>query len=334
MSSNYFRKKIILLNFVATMLIVALHALPPVRFGMEVSWDMPLFYILMVVCQMGVPMFFFISGLLFFNTCDSIGNVSEKLQRRVKTLLVPYLLWNTIFVAIFYILTNVDFTSNLMNMGKPFTSPERIFIAIVDSRFTPLWFVKMLMFYTILTPIIYLVLQHKLLFCAITIAAIMNALPMQWTDYDSFWMWLPIYLLGCGMGYYKFSFRRTAPLIVVVAVGLVVALTMSCFNLDSMMALRLISPITIWILIDCLLSNIIREKFVVKRWMTYTFFIYCTHYFILNVLQKIAVKLFEPTALVMWLTFVITVVMTVGSLILVANIFHDTKAYKILTGGR
>ena len=50
------------------------------------------------MCRVAVPIFFFISGYLFFVKLEqwNINVWVDKLRKRAKTLLVPYLLWNII----------------------------------------------------------------------------------------------------------------------------------------------------------------------------------------------------------------------------------------------
>lgn len=51
-----------------------------------------------VLTQVAVPMFFFISGFLFYVGIQEWQwtKYADKLKRRIKTLLVPYLSWNTV----------------------------------------------------------------------------------------------------------------------------------------------------------------------------------------------------------------------------------------------
>ena len=67
-------------------------------------YDMLRRAISLTLAQTAVPMFFFISGYLFFNRLHD-WNWSVylgKLRKRCKTLLVPFVLWNTIaIVALF-----------------------------------------------------------------------------------------------------------------------------------------------------------------------------------------------------------------------------------------
>lgn len=57
-----------------------------------------------VLSRISVPLFFFISGFLFFYHANfNLSTYKNKLKSRIKTLLIPYLLWNLIGFLIFSI---------------------------------------------------------------------------------------------------------------------------------------------------------------------------------------------------------------------------------------
>ena len=58
------------------------------------------------ICTAAVPTFFCISGFLFWRSVTSFGSIKEKLWRRVKSVLVPFVLWNSVYALVFIILKN------------------------------------------------------------------------------------------------------------------------------------------------------------------------------------------------------------------------------------
>ena len=106
-SVRFFERKITLFNIFLTFMIVLLHAKTPERWGYEWGVDIAttfgFIYWTHEVTQIGVPTFFFLSGLLFYCKCN-FCDIERKLNSRIKSLLVPYLIWNSIFVLIYYIL--------------------------------------------------------------------------------------------------------------------------------------------------------------------------------------------------------------------------------------
>ena len=123
-----------------------------------------------VLGRVAVPLFFFMSGFLFFlnvHTFDRYCYVN-KLKRRIKTLLIPYLFWNLATIAIFVTLSSVPQLTHLVN--RTFDLNQFLFY-FWDNNGLKLgypfsyqfWFIRDLMVAVILTPVIYLFCKHYLL---------------------------------------------------------------------------------------------------------------------------------------------------------------------------
>lgn len=119
------------------------------------------------ICRLAVPCFFFISGYLFY-TCLQFNkwnwNVwTDKIKRRGKTLLLPYILWNIIAFIAFWgydaIHGGASFSQEFsqyggirMFWGVNGALPIGVHAAPIDG---PLWFIRDLMLFTLFTPLIY-----------------------------------------------------------------------------------------------------------------------------------------------------------------------------------
>ena len=121
-----------------------------------------------VLPMISVPLFFFVSGFLFFYKVDFCKDVyKKKVKSRYKTLLVPYLIWNFIgflilitqmhprFLSLFPLLKNyridiTEFISYFWIRELPMDSGEKAFPINA-----PLWFVRDLMLLVLASPIIY-----------------------------------------------------------------------------------------------------------------------------------------------------------------------------------
>ena len=112
--------------------------------------------------DIAVPSFMLISGYLFFRGgLMTIGIYKEKLKSRVHTLLIPYLIWNLLFL--FYIFVCYWIVPSLMSsMGdyvRNFT-----FISLLDSFFSPvlapMWFIRDLIFLNLLAYAIYCIFKR------------------------------------------------------------------------------------------------------------------------------------------------------------------------------
>lgn len=347
--SSYFSKKITFLNVMLTFSIVLLHAKTPERWGLPLDMNHPFIYWTHALTQVGVPSFFFVSGLLFYRQCR-FSDIERKLQSRVHSLLIPYFVWNTLFVGIFFIMSRIPAIHGRMNMGEVFLSPSEILYAIVNARYTVLWFVKDLMLLCAISAVIFLLLKNKIVaFVAFVLATIVALMGNY--GYEHPLTWLPVYFMGCMVGrFYTFtptgeymsinhalksSVRRWAFALSFAILFLFLYVESVCIVHEAtLFFFRLLSPIIIWCLVDLLFQRYIDQRFKVKRWMSYMFFIFCSHQFILNVLQKLVVLHFSPSDLVLNATFLLSPVLTVLIAIGLARLFSRYKFYTLLSGGR
>ena len=115
-------------------------------------------YISEVVSRIAVPGFFLISGYLFFlNTDFDKNNYISKLKKRVKTLLVPYLFWNLLFICYYFILP--IFAPSLFQEEGHEITLKNILCSLWVTRdghaINQFWYVRDLMVCTIFSPLFY-----------------------------------------------------------------------------------------------------------------------------------------------------------------------------------
>ena len=119
------------------------------------------------ICRLAVPCFFLISGYLFFHQLQEWDWAvwRNKMRRRVRTLLVPYVLWNIIAFIAFWLYARGSGNSISVHQYFADCGGIKMFwginggiplsIRAVPLDF-PLWFIRDLMYFTIATPLIYL----------------------------------------------------------------------------------------------------------------------------------------------------------------------------------
>ena len=96
------------LRFFCIGLIVLLHAVGmPLEGKDAISYQNGAFDTIRIlfsegICRVAVPIFFLVSGYLFFVKLEEWNtNIwIDKLKKRVKTLLIPYVLWNLITICL------------------------------------------------------------------------------------------------------------------------------------------------------------------------------------------------------------------------------------------
>ena len=345
---TYFYKKITFLTVILTFLIVVHHATPNLRFGLILSRDTPIIYGMKTLTEIAVPLFFFISGLLFYYNCNK-EVLAKKITRRIRSLIIPYLLWNTLFFVIYWFLSHWEVSASRMHMVAMPSGISDIMLRILDSRFTPLWFVKDLIIFTVFAPIIFLLINTRNL-AIFTLSLTLLAGLFVGFSYKNPLTWLPVYLQGAILGKYYydlparqranaitglFSSKTSSHIACIITCASFISLYILVYLIpNSIIVFRYATPLLLWIITDFVLGRYLNTSFEIKAWMGYTFFIYCTHYFVLNILQKLAVLNFKPTELFLTVLMIITPAVTIVLLIFIASKLSDFRIYKILTGGR
>ncbi|MFV0538056.1 MAG: acyltransferase family protein [Dysgonomonas sp.] len=151
MISDYLSKKLRFLSFFLVILVVFIHNyfgnIPPTNtfsyiFQTTLSKG---------VCYVANPLFFIISGFLFFRKREvpSIKNYSEMLTKRLRTLAIPYLLTSLLVIIIYGLLGITKFTS-ITDVLK---------VWLVEPIPFQLWFLRYLMLLSIISPIIYYLIK-------------------------------------------------------------------------------------------------------------------------------------------------------------------------------
>lgn len=160
-----------------------------------------------------VPVFFFISGFLFFNNTNAwnIDVWRNKIKRRIHSLFIPYIIWN-IYAILFlwvamecgmtaYMAAGTKFTPSLTNILNCFWTYDNALTGIYRPTIFPinvaLWYVRDLIIICLITPLIYPALKK---FPIPTIIALFAA----WVFIDSHYaISLFFFSLGAYYGIHK-----------------------------------------------------------------------------------------------------------------------------------
>lgn len=122
------------------------------------------------ITRFAVPMFFMLSGIAFYKGYEN-KKYFQKLKSRLFSLVIPYLLWNTIW-TVFDIVCSYTFIANYFIGRKPF---DLTLLNILKGIFfygthEPFWFVFDLIVFAIAAPLIFAVIRNKYIGIATVIA--------------------------------------------------------------------------------------------------------------------------------------------------------------------
>ncbi|MDR1172424.1 MAG: acyltransferase [Bacteroidales bacterium] len=138
--------------------------------GMDVS-NLTRFLLSAVVPYVIVPCFFMFSGFLFFYKTKNVWNRNiylGKIKSRIKTLLIPYLLWNIIPVALVALLAFMKFDGSLRSIMNELQEKGilKIFWNYYHEAFVsypynaPLWYVRDLIIVALCSPLVYYFVKY------------------------------------------------------------------------------------------------------------------------------------------------------------------------------
>jgi len=114
------------------------------------------------IARIAVPLFFIISGYLFFSSTETTKiNFRKKILKRFKTLAVPFLFWSTLTFTIMYIAQLLPGTGHFLpyKLLRNCSLSQCLKEIFASTLVGHLWFIRDLFLYVLLTPIIYYVLR-------------------------------------------------------------------------------------------------------------------------------------------------------------------------------
>ena len=160
------------LRFPLTVMVIFIHTIPPKGYIIKLSWNSADIYTLISevishhLGQMVVPCFFLLSGYFFFRNMSefNLSFYGKQLQRRLKSLLIPYVIWNLIAIVAIVV---KNFLFEKLNLS---ISLDEGFEALRNQSFYhniwkqpinfPLWYIRDLICMSVLSPLFYIVLKH------------------------------------------------------------------------------------------------------------------------------------------------------------------------------
>lgn len=119
--------------------------------------------------EIAVPTFFLISGFLFYTGYTQTTSCYKyKIEKRFHSLLIPYLFWNTLIIALYYVVECIPSIRYLFNdshrLVHDFTSVDFIkaFWAMDNGQpiHVQLWFIRNLIILALGAPVIYLLVRY------------------------------------------------------------------------------------------------------------------------------------------------------------------------------
>ena len=349
--SNYLSYKIKVMSFFSIILVLYIHSgfhdLPHEIQGMPFNFFLQQF-ISHILGRCAVPLFFAISGFLYFRGVNNFLDIFMKIKKRCKTLLIPYII-SALILPMFYIgmsfLPAAGKFVNSYDIINHFSGKVSIilFQLYIDSgQGAPLafhlWFLRDLIVIVFLSPLIYIVKEHINRYVLMFIMYLLVVTTEISLPSSVFWF------LGGNFFLEKLS---------EIEIGRSKILFM-LFTYLMTGAFEILYPSGVWIYLNIpliilglfslwnLYNVIVDEPFDLNRYRclslscSYTFFIYLVHEPALNIVRKLLVLPFGHTSFSFAFSYLIspwifaTIAISIGCLM---KKFLK-PVYLILTGGR
>lgn len=340
----FFRNKIILINSVMSTAVVFAHSNNIDRYS-NLRWEStePIeFLFSRGIGNLAVQMFFLMSSILFFLNYNK-DTMLQKYKSRVKSVLLPFFVWNIIYYLFFIVLTALPLSRSFMDTKQVAVNLETILNAVLFYQYNGVyWFMYQLILFIIISPLLYALIKNKYGFlvpigCVVayywlpTIPMCAHALR---TDMLVYWT------LGAYMAIHQTERmnrkNNQAPLYL----GISIVLIAIRFYLEGiapntisnywLSVLVLINVITVWWAFD-----LFRLK-KVYEWMTMSFFIYSLHPLIVDTIKKAFATLLPDNDIMAFVNYFLTAIGSIALCYVAGKILIRflPGLYDVLSGGR
>ena len=286
------RNKITIISWICCFLVMYIHNNNLTVYGYDEyssgEWDHFVYmfeYTFSKVTNLAVPLFFLLSGFLFFRTFKW-EKLWTKYKSRFFSLVIPYFIWACIYYLYFVILSYVPGLSAMISSDSKVTFSLISLLRWIgpDSYYT-LWFIKNLILYVLLTPIFYgLFKNHSNKFpTGIVVLFISLVFRGIWDELTFVNLkGLPWYAIGAWFGMnhkdWVMRYNRSWSWIALIYICLHFVTRFTFWNFWT----QILFYVALWLALDFF-------PFASKTpwWMSITFFVYVAHDLLLKPYAKI-----------------------------------------------
>lgn len=354
--SDYLSKKITFVSFWCAVLVVALHAnclgIFELKETTAVSTKFAVFlqkFISQDLTRCAVPIFFMISGYLFFVKVRTVSDVFKNIKKRVKSLFIPFVIWNILHFVINFFITaypnGVPFQEYLaLKPGVMGLADKLIHIVFLFEYNAVAWYVFALCGFVCLTPLLYYTLKNKYvaLACLAVFFAVGCTEPvpiLQGQNYTIFFFYMGAYVSRYANDFVnkRRSIKQLWPMALVFLASQGIVLVFGTFEVMQdqyipRFLFEILISFSVWFLFDAVSMP------EAKRYYKHSFALYITHPLVLTALKLIIKKTVLATlgAWAATVSYVLLIILGTVIPLLFFNLIDKflPKTYSTLTGGR
>lgn len=346
MQEQLFRNKITRVSFVLMIFVVSIHTYNVDVYKLNGNTDALggfvriLEYYIRFLERACVPFFFMISGYLFFRNY-SPDKLIIKYKSRMKTILVPYLIWCTVYYLYYVCLTRIPWLKSRMNRPVVEFSNFEWLKWLWTEQYYTLWFMKDLIILILFTPLIYFILkQDDRKGCFKYVGVLVIILTYLEKSGMLFGFYNPLdfhYLVGAYIGIncreLPLMHNRKVTHVSLIMIVLLMIYGAWCvrYGIEWGLLTILLFCICVWFG-----SNIFGYDGESQWWMQITFFCYCMHDLVLEALEKIFLVIFGNGSLFALIDYLCMPFITIIICTFTAYILkrYMPRIWSVLTGDR
>ncbi len=286
---------------------------------------------IVLLTEVCVPLFFALSGyLFFFRTPGKPGPrwFAEKWKKRLFSLVIPYLIANILAFAFYWLAGRYapDLVSGFF--GDKLKDP--LYVLWTGPVNLSLWFVRDLIIAVLTAPVIWLLVRYCK-YWAFLAYGLLWLFGAQ-TPWNNFFFMLGAYLALRGKDIPALC-GKTAPYLLLICVGAFALALPEGGTATSLYVLAGL-PVCVWGASKCLKAT---RMSVDPKWRAWCFFIYLYHYLPLIGIKKFLVRMLDPQCGVAWIG--IYVASAVLVLLLLTGVYFLIRRFLprltgILVGGK
>ncbi len=257
-------------------------------------------YLSDILARVSVPLFFAISGYLFFFAFDgTMAAYRKKMRSRLQTLVIPFLFWNALIFVFFAIAQNLPLTAHYFTGERPLVLSyglwDQIQLFFGFGKFAypvayQFWFIRDLIILAALSPLLYYLLQ-KAAFWVLSILFLLWLTELPPIDMTSWFF----FTFGAWLAMRRFDFEKSGryALLIILLYLLLSIVDVLTENLYIENSTVLVGTAAIF----CLSRYLVQFEGLRSRLLQlakYSFFVFAVHEPLLSIVRKISFKVVAP----------------------------------------